>query len=552
MMGIAQWLCASNINPPQVFPVINDGLPTPNSFGVFDGALRTLTAFGAQVVNLSFGDTRFGDEDDTPCSDFPNTPNCLALTQATESDVLIVGASGNSRERIQFPAMDRRVAAVGGVDAAQTFWDESPGSTTNCPPDTDPTDADPDPECGSNFRQNNANPQQRQQEIVTPSRLVRSTIYTGLNYNANINCGDLIGSDTSADGVGVCTGTSMSAPIASGMYGMLRSINPLLRASNDPGFGSAPSYGVRNVVIETASRSVAGLGRSDTLGFGIPDAAAAARKILGNVNGVVVPNRARPLFALYSPGADDYATVATPHGAMSLARYQAASYQTTGSFIQGSTIPQYSVFPHETGAPSPIPYARAYVMTTENSPFGGASLKPLYYMDRERPWPLGCTGGAGCNTLHRDFILVTDPNAVQTLSTQGYRYRGYQGYVFPNQVANSKALLLMCNASKDDCAVVLDNAQKAQFLAAGYNRNMPGSSIVGQTILGYAYDTSDADNDQLPDALEYAVGLSTQTADTDGDGQTDVQEFPLDQVSLSDPCNANGCSAHQIFNNGFE
>jgi serine protease len=563
MMAIARWLCFAGVPassgvtaiPAFIYPAIDDGIANGFvSFGVFDTSVKTLTAYGAQVINMSFGSTQFGDEDDTPCSETANAPDCLALSQATESDVLLVGSSGNSRERIHFPAMDRRVAAVGGVDAVQNLWDESPFSTTFCPPDLDPLDADPDPECGSNFRQSNANAQQRQQEIVVPARGVRSTVYTGVNYNESVKCGDLIGTDSSADGVGLCTGTSMSAPIASGMYGLLRSINPLLRASYDQGFGPAPiyGYGVRNVVIDTASRSAAGLGRSDTLGFGIPDAAAAARKILGTVNGIVVANRATPLFALYSPGTDDYAATATPQGAMSLARYQAAAYQSTGSFIQGAAIPQYTEFPHETGTPSPQPRARAYVMTTENAPAGGAPLKPLYYMDRERPWPLGCTSGAACNLLHRDFILLTDANAVQNLSTQGFRYRGVQGYVFPNQVANSKALLLMCNAAKDDCAVVLDNAQKTQFITAGYNRDMPNSSTVGQTILGYAFDTDDIDIDQLPDAMEYLIGLSTQTADTDSDGLTDAQEFPLAGVSLSDPCNANGCSANQLFRNGFE
>ena len=48
------------------------------------------------------------------------------------------------------------------------------------------------------------------------------------------------------------------------------------------------------------------------IGYGRPDAAAAAQKMLGKVAGATVRNRATPLFRLYSAGAKDYADTTSP------------------------------------------------------------------------------------------------------------------------------------------------------------------------------------------------------------------------------------------------
>lgn len=128
------------------------------------------------------------------------------------------------------------------------------------------------------------------------------------------------------------------------------------------------------------------------------------------MRGSVVRNRVTPLFALYSAGATDYATFATPQSAMAQIRFTDTSYKTVpvaGNFIGGAVISGYTIFPHDLATPNPDPpRAMAYVLTTEFSP-NTSTLHPLYSLYRKRAFPIACTGGAGCNLLSRDFIALT-------------------------------------------------------------------------------------------------------------------------------------------------
>ncbi|NJR44006.1 S8 family serine peptidase [bacterium] len=226
MAKITQYQCLAEM--PRI--VTSEPVPTRaiNALGYFNG-------IGVQVINLSFGIRgifQYEGNCQTPPPDSSFPPNsqtavCLALQFSAENDVLVVGASGNNRDVIQFPAEDPRVVAVGGLGVAFSLWDDSPGSTEFCPRTPDGSD------CGSNFT---AIAGGRKQELVVPAKSVRSTMYTGSNYNEVINCGDSFGglpTDTPNDGQGTCTGTSMSAPQMAGILGVLRSINPLL-VGGDP------------------------------------------------------------------------------------------------------------------------------------------------------------------------------------------------------------------------------------------------------------------------------------------------------------------------------
>ncbi len=539
MMKITQTRC---INASTPFVAISFG---PESTS---GAVTILSQIGAQAINVSF---RIATTPAAPITDFcaaqPNYVFCLALQFAKENEVIVSVASGNDRGRLDFPARAASTAGVGGIDATLATWDESPGSTNSCPTGSNS-------QCGTNFTLFSG---EKKQEIVTAAKAVRATMYPGVDWNVGLGCGDSVGGGSATDGVGVCTGTSMAAPQATAIYALLRSINPLLLAG-DP---ETAAFGIRDIVTTTTDRAQAGLPWTAQLGYGIPDAAAAARKVLGTVRNSIAKNRATPLFALYGATTKDYAVMATPQNAMSLIRYAAAAYSTVpsaGNFVGGATIPGYTEFPHEVTTPSPEPRARAYVLTTEFAPVIDQNriLTPLYLLDRERNWPLNCTPlsppPGGCNKLNRDFILLTSINQMNNAVVAGYAYRGLQGYVFTTQAIGTQAMYLKCKTSDDDCAIFLEN-ERTEFESAGYTSTFPSSS---STIIGYAYPTGDSDGDGLVDAMEYAVGTNPNSSDSDGDGVGDSIEMPMNGVSNSDPCSGPNITclapAPLIFANGFE
>lgn len=517
----------------------------PINFVQLPFAIIYMAQIGAQVINQSYGY-----QGAVPfigyCTTVPDDVYCLAYQFARENEVILPSASGNGRERIQFPARDSRASPIGGTDATGSIWDESPGSNIDCPTDGVINFVD---ECGSNF----SFVGERRQELVTPARQVRSTMYPGKDWNPILGCGDSVGDSQPADGIGLCNGTSMSAPIASAVYALVRSVNPLLPAGDAD---VAQAGGVRNVVASTTNQAQASAGWHFQFGYGVPDTERAVARALGTVGGEVVRNRAIPLFGLYSTGAQDYATVATPQLAMALARYQAASYATTataGQFIQGNAIPGYTSFPHETGTPSPVPRARAYILSTEYSPAGGFNTTALHLLDRTRYFPVNCTPGItpGCNINNRDFLVLTGESNLNTAFAAGYRNAGRQGYVYTSAAPGTEALRVQCNTSMDDCAVFLES-QRSAFETAGYTALMPG---MGNAIIGYAYPTGDQDGDGLVDAMERVIGTRIDVVDSDGDGLSDAVEFPLAAVPVNDPCSGPTvvCTGGDfLLRNGFE
>lgn len=287
-------------------------------------AISWLTESGTQVINLSLGIPNL-----EPANQCPSTPSsmiCLALSYANSRGVTLVGASGNWRNFVQFPAADDRVVAVGGYDSGVSFWDESPGSYTNCP-------LAGSRECGSNYTIVAGGPRQ---EVVAGAKSILSSVYPGKDWQPAVSCGDSFGTP-SGDGVGLCTGTSMSSPLVAGLIGILRSVNPFVPPSAPvPLVGQVP--GIRTVLTNTTLQAQSSLPWDSKFGYGRPDADAAVQMMLGKVAGTVVKNRVTPLFRLYGATTKDYMDTASPQFAHS-ALYAVGSYSP-----QGATVPGYPSF----------------------------------------------------------------------------------------------------------------------------------------------------------------------------------------------------------------
>lgn len=405
-----------------------------------------------------------------------------------------------------------------------------------------------DSECGSNYTVNAAT--DARQEHVAPARRVLSTLYPGMPWSPTILCDDAA-LGTNGDGQGPCTGTSMSAPLVSGLAGILRSINPLVL----PGEGvlDPPYRGIRSVLIESSMLPTFPNTWDPRLGYGTIRADSAVAAMLGHSDGKAMKNRLTPLFSFYGAAAKDWAHTTVPQAALAFMINQAGSYQP-----QGALTPGYPSFPYQYPTPPPpSPRASAYVLTTEfKVDASHPALVPLYWLDRSRPWPAGCTPGVpGCNGGNRDFLLLTSAAQVQTASNAGYDYRGLQGYVYQSCTPEpaciprgAERLWLKCKTADDDCAVFLER-DRGSFEAQGYMSAWPtGSSMV----LGYAYPNVDSDGDGLIDGFEYLLGTDPNQVDSDRDGVHDGVEYPQAGVPKSDPCSAGRCRLDHLFDDGFE
>ncbi|MGN6517982.1 MAG: S8 family peptidase [Dokdonella sp.] len=295
--GIAMWkttylTCNESASPATVYPQTNRFAPRRAEAQTID--------LGAQILNMSYGGATQSYGYCGPAHD--QLPECLSLMYASSRDIAMVASSGNDRNDLNFPASDARVIAAGGFQQDLALWDESPGGNTGCP--LYPPYAN---ECGSDFSVSHSGAYYGRQELLASARQVLSTAYPNKNWNASLACGDGFGTPM-GDGVGLCTGTSMSAPQIAGVLAILRSINPLVYPGDaEPVAPAKP--GLRAVLAQTASRVGAWDAR---LGYGIPDAAAAARRMLGTVAGAIVRNRATPLFRLRSDFTKDYAETTSP------------------------------------------------------------------------------------------------------------------------------------------------------------------------------------------------------------------------------------------------
>lgn len=410
--GIAMWrakfLVCNAIPPVMVIPTFNDNAARRAQAQVVDN--------GVQVESLSFG---LSSSSPLSCSTtYRNSAMCQVIDYAQARDVPMVASSGNRRAELDFPASDTRVVSTGGFQESLAFWDDSPGSPTNCPPSPYTS------ECGSNFSKLSSGHYFTHQEVLGSAKHVLSTTYPNTTWMDYAECGDGYGT-AMGDGLGWCTGTSMSAPQIAGVIGLLRSINPLVPQSKpEPPAGQKP--GLRTVLAQTASRSGAWDAK---LGYGIPDAAAAARKVLGTVAGATVRNRVTPLFRLWQATTKDFADTGSPQYALSLMINQDKNYiqPSTGLGAQ-LAVPGYT-FPYDVDDPADsydsfdttppaAPRAAIYVLTTEYRPRNQwPDLLPLHLMDKNAP------GG-------KDYLLATTVAEIEAAHAAGYNLRTIQGYIY--------------------------------------------------------------------------------------------------------------------------
>jgi len=495
-------------------------------------ALTLSDEIGAQVVNMSFG-TALDTPYPTYCQYNPLDPMCEAIADAAHHDIAMVASSGNHRTHINFPASDPHVIAAGGFQQNLAIWDLWP----QCPPYPFGS------ECGSNFTLNVA--AGAKQELVASAQSVLSTTYPGYNWNSVLQCGDQFPGPGFGDGVGWCTGTSMSAPQISGVVGILRSINPLVTTGASPLSGHSIRYALSSTTFEAQGSPV----WSPMVGYGRPNAFEAAKKMLGKVAGATVRNRATPLFRLYSAGARDYADVAAPQAAVALMTNTTQAWQPP---VTLPAVPNYPTFPHDPAEGGvAAPRASVYVLTTEYMPRPEwPALVPLYLMDKDF-----------ADGQVDDFLLTTTVADLEYAHSHGYHLRGIQGYVYqpctpePGCIPpGAQKFYRACKPSDSDCATFLEYETSA-FATSGYITTYP--PIGGtKTLLGYAYPATDTDNDGLPDGFEYVAGTSLTRADSDADGVHDALEFPMVGISTRDPC-AGGlgaiyCLADRLFADDFD
>jgi hypothetical protein len=315
------------------------------------------------------------------------------------------------------------------------------------------------------------------------------------------------------------------------------------------------------VLAHTTDRAQASLVWDSRLGFGLPEAAAAARRMLGTVATGIVRNRVTPLFRMHSVAGKDYADITSPQLALALALDATTGYQT-----EGSAVPGYDAW-GQVSLPSgwPVPKAPTYVLTTEHSPNPAwPPLLPLWLMDKPRNQPSGCEEALWDCT--RDFLLATTTADIHDAHAAGYNLRNIQGYIYSRCPTGGTCIVppgaqkfyRACNTTDDDCATFLQS-DKPVFDAAQYTNAFPGS----ETWIGYAYPSIDTDGDGLIDGFEYVIGTRHELPDTDGDNTAkphdkwDGDEFPMVGVALSDPCSggtygASRCPADIIFTNAFD
>lgn len=523
---------------------------------VFAFSLNYLIETGVQTASFSFGFPAAGGD---RCEIQPNFADCLFIADAKSRNIALVAAAGNSREPMRFPASDRDVIGVSGIQEDLQFWNESPTSGQNFPPldpgatqniDDCPFNIQPSPtsaECGSNFSwPDEISPgvfvaeRYRRIDVAAPARDVMSTLPLGSEYIPEIGdtgCTDM--ADGVLDGYGPCTGTSMSTPIIAGILQKIRSVNPLLPIGDDD---PASLEGIRDVLLYSGSEYQSHREHSPWLGYGIPDTEIAIKKVLGISNGQLMKNRVTPLMVLHNVNFNDTTYTVFPQMALANALNPAGFYTNPSGVEPVTELAQYPVEEVD-GAPliSLVPLAPIYVFTTPWNPVTqNYDLNPLYRMTKETVSVPGCIPGRfddpTCFVTDLSTVMSTDEAELETFFAQGYELQGIEGYVIP-------CFDEQCNTGP---------AAKIYRVYDGNNDNyyltqiLPGQGEVYE-IIGAAFLNFDFDGDGLTVGMEYLLGTADNNPDTDGDGLTDGFEYPAAGVPFSDPL-----ISDIIFQHGFE
>jgi hypothetical protein len=404
-------------------------------------------------MNMSFGGV------DHQCPTNPNNPYCAALSSATLKEVVIAAAVGNSNRfsggdgfglgtALNFPAISSYTIAVGAIQSYSgvrgNLWtEETPhfddyGSSTG--------------------------PGMETRGILAPGRDVLSTFYYGQVWNATARCGSTAAQGTSkGPNYGVCTGTSMATPHITGIIGLLRTINPLLTASQ-----------ITSALLSSGDNAGS---PNTTRGYGVPNVATAVNTVLATTN------RLTPLFSHYSSVAWDHFYSVVPQMARASIAYGLIPYAVAPTTYApyGTGIAEYPEFPQYQAIGYLPPRAQVWIFSTHVNPSSGTvELLPLYRLS----WKCGDPGTSVCasNPKHVSHFYSTSLSEVGTyLSINHYAADGMEGYVYPLSLAqppNTTLLMRAYNASLDDYAL-FPQQEQANMASQGYTQAL--------TNLGYVY-----------------------------------------------------------------
>ena len=448
-------------------------------------AMYWMVDHGVQVINMSFGT-------DGSCKKENNYKSyyslCEALEYADNRGVILVAATGNDLDEVEFPASDDRVVGVGAIYNDGRMWDmqwsfdgcpcsRNPRPSIGCYSDEDTT------ECGSNYSINGS---EFRHELVMPGVNLESIFYTDKVWSEPSRCMDTNLSD--GKGYGTCTGTSMSSAVASGVFGLLKSIMPTLD---------------KDVFLQIVYDSASNNGSwNNKTAYGYIQSGKVLDEIMGMSNGKKVKNRLTPLFHLYSPSLTDHVFTASPQMASSYHEvYDLKSKKIVKrDYIdKGKLVAGYDSFP---GLNQYKPRADIFVFTTKNDVDG--TLVKLHQMSKVEDDSV-------------DHVYITDSAEIENYHINGYEYDGIVGYIYsPEIIPPEHAKQLFLNVDND-------GSHYLSFINGG-----------GE-IIGYAFENNDSDNDGLIDGAEFVLGTNPYVVDSDCDGTTDGIEYPMYKLPVSDP-----------------
>jgi hypothetical protein len=313
----------------------------------------------------------------------------------------------------------------------------------------------------------------------------------------------------------------MAAPHVTGLVGLLRSINPLLKKDQ-----------IKAALINHASVDPDADPNPDpnVYGHGVPDALASVQDVLGKSNGEQLVNRLTPLFGLFSPQGSDHLYTTKPQMAMAAMfgelEPQPATKIKWNIDYDGHTIPGYSSFP-KPGLIWDVPRASVYILTTHKNPVHPyIDLVPLYRLSRQR--------AHSWITNNVDHAYATTQAEVDTYIGDNYRLDGIEGYIFPTtyteptKPTGTVKLYRKKSINRDDTAI-FPESQLSAMTSRGY------TEYSGSEWIGWVYPNVDSDSDGVIDGFETILGTNIHYNDSDYDGISDGVE--VNNYPYGDPKN---------------
>lgn len=414
-----------------------------------------------------------------------------------------------------------------------------------------------------------------------------ASAYTGAPFTLPASYANVPGNaplPSTYNGYGVMTGTSMATPHVAALAGLVRSVLPLLSATE-----------TRKAVLDGADRSAARMGvppgrgswTDQEVGHGLIDAEASVRRALGQSNAVQLRNRLTPVLTLTSSssalqaagaGVRAWLYTTSPQAAMAaiegrfynvvdptngpgllntiaqplpeslvendFGTKQSVAYTAGANVGTDASLAGYYAYPVPYKSANAIASASFLLFSTPYNIKSGApnALVPLYRMSMK------------CNQVRKHFYTTSAGEAATYAAgpescgadaappSQGYNLDGIEGYLFPASsplahLTDAEALYRKYSPTHKAWALVLAQ-EEANLVYASYTQN--------RTLLGYVYPIItnghlptpaivDGDGDGLFTVIErHLVGTNEFVVDTDSDGKRDGDEYRLDRLP-SDP-----------------